>query len=114
MASVTSADGVEVPAAPKRRWFSRGYLVTMGTVLALAGGLGLTVLGLGSADQAVASFDAASWVWSQGKGEVARINGVTAKVDTRVTVPRRRGHQLEVSQNDRFVILRDVNTGAIG
>jgi predicted RNA-binding protein with TRAM domain len=86
----------------------------MGTVLSLAGGLGLTVLGLGAADQAVASFDAASWVWSRPKGEVARINGVTAKVDTRVDVPNARGHALEVSQTDRFVLLRDVNTGAIG
>src|SRR3954471_8301523 len=114
MASVTSADGVEVPAAPKRRWFSKGYLVTMGTVLVLTGGLGLTVLGLGSADQAVASYDAASWVWSQARGEVARINGITAKVDTRVNVPRTRGHQVAVVQNDRFVILRDQTTGAIG
>ncbi|MFG1993784.1 fibronectin type III domain-containing protein [Actinoplanes sp. NPDC048988] len=99
---------------PRRRWRRRGYLVTMGTVLALAGGLGLTVLGLGSADQAVASFDAASWVWSRAKGEVARVNGVTAKVDTRVDVPQARGHQVQIVQNDRFVILRDVNTGAVG
>src|SRR4029450_919615 len=97
MAAVTSADEVGT-AAPKRRWRSRGYLVTMGTVLSLAGGLGLTVLGLGSADQAVASFDAASWVWSKAKGEVARINGVTAKVDTRVDVPKARGHELQISQ----------------
>src|SRR3954469_2022728 len=109
MVVVTSTDGVS-----QRRWRSRGYLVTLATVLSLAGGLGLTVLGLGSADQAVASFDAASWVWSRSKGEVARINGVTAKVDTRVDVPNARGHALEVSQTDRFVILRDVNTGAIG
>jgi hypothetical protein len=121
MAAVTSVDGADadgrgVPAAAPRvrRWLSKGYLVTMGTVLALAGGLGLTVLGLGSADQAVASYDAASWVWSQAKGEMARINGITAKVDTRVNVPRTRGHQVEVSQNDRFVILRDATTGAIG
>ncbi|WP_250032918.1 fibronectin type III domain-containing protein [Paractinoplanes maris] len=86
----------------------------MGTVLSLAGGLALTVLGLGSADQAVASFDAASWVWSKSKGEIARINGVTAKVDTRVDVQKARGHAVQVVQNDRFVILRDVNTGAIG
>lgn len=100
--------------ARKRRLPSRGYLVTMGTVLALAGGLGATVLGLGKADQAVASFDAASWVWSQAKGEVSRVNGVTAKIDTRVDVGQARGHSLEVSQSDRFVILRDVNTGALG
>ncbi|MFI1995278.1 fibronectin type III domain-containing protein [Actinoplanes sp. NPDC020271] len=86
----------------------------MGTVLALAAGLGATVLGLANADEAVASYDAASWVWSKGKGEISRVNGVTAKIDTRVDVGQARGHSLEVSQSDRFVILRDVNTGAIG
>ncbi len=99
--------------ASKRGWRRRGGLVTIGTVLSLVTGLGLTVLGLGSADQAVASFDAASWVWSKGQGEMARINGVTAKVDTRVDVAAGRNHQMQVSQNDRFVILRDVNTGQV-
>lgn len=97
----------------KRRWRSRGGLVTVGTVLSLVAGLGLTVLGLGAADQAVASYDAASWVWSRTKGETARINGVTARVDTRVNVPGARGHQVQVSQNDRFVILRDLQTGVV-
>ena len=85
----------------------------MGTVLALVTGLGLTALGLGAADQAVASYDAASWVWSKTKGEAARINGITARVDTRVNVPGARGHKVEVSQNDRFVIMRDLDTGVI-
>jgi hypothetical protein len=111
---VTSADGTDVAATAKRRWLSKGYLVTMGTVLALTAGLGLTVLGLGSADQAVASYDAASWVWSEGKSEIARINGITAKVDTRVNVPKANGHEVAIAQNDRFVILRDQTTGAIG
>src|ERR687890_17346 len=105
--------GTQVVTASKRRWRSRGGLVTIGTVLSLLTGLGLTVLGLGAADQAVASFDAASWVWSKTKGEMARINGVTAKVDTRVDVAAGRNHQMQVSQNDRFVILRDVNTGQV-
>jgi hypothetical protein len=85
----------------------------MGTVLSLVAGLGLTVLGLGAADQAVASYDAASWVWSKTKSEAARINGVTARVDTRVNVPKARGHQVQISQNDRFVLLRDMQTGVI-
>src|SRR3954447_3088724 len=110
--AVTSADGVtETPG--RRGWRSRGGLVTIGTVMALVTGLGLTVLGLGAADQAVASYDAASWVWSRTKGETARINGITARVDTRVNVPAARGHQVQVSQNDRFVILRDLQTGVI-
>src|SRR4030095_16116223 len=95
----------------RTRWGSAGGLVTIGTVLSLVTGLGLTVLGLGAADQAVASFDAASWVWSKPKGEMARINGVTARVDTRVDVAKARGHRMQVSQNDRFVILRDVDSG---
>jgi len=109
---VTSADDVTV-TSPQRRWRTKGGLVTIGTVASLLVGLGLTVLGLGAADQAVASYDAASWVWSKTKGEVARINGVTAKVDTRVDVPQARGHQMQVSQSDRFVILRDVSTGLV-
>ncbi|WP_239146139.1 fibronectin type III domain-containing protein [Actinoplanes couchii] len=93
---------------------SKGQLVTMATVLVLVAGLGITVRGLGSADQALASFDAASWMWSKGKAELARINGTSARVDTRADLGQAtRGHQMQVSQSDRFVILRDVNTGAI-
>src|SRR5689334_10707221 len=116
MRVVTGADASDEDTVPERRrgaWRGRGGLVTIGTVLSLVTGLGLTVLGLGAADQAVASFDAASWMWSKSKGEVARVNGVTAKVDTRVDVAAARGHQVQITQNDRFVLLRDVNTGVI-
>ncbi|MFC4069070.1 fibronectin type III domain-containing protein [Actinoplanes subglobosus] len=92
---------------------SRGQLVTMATVVVLAAGLGLTVRGLGAADDALASFDAASWVWSKGAGELARVNGVSARVDTRANVPDALRHQVQVSQSDRFVLLRDADTGAI-
>lgn len=91
----------------------RGRLVTMATVAVLVAGLGLTVRGLGAADDALASFDAASWVWSKGAGELARLNGVSARIDTRADVPQALRHQVQVSQSDRFVLLRDVNTGAI-
>jgi hypothetical protein len=78
MVAVTSEE------APLRRR-GRGRLVTMATFLSLVAGLGLTVLRLGFAGQAVASFDSASCLRSRGQGDVARINGVTAKV--RVEVP---------------------------
>jgi hypothetical protein len=108
-----ASEDVVTGAVTRRPWRTRGGLVTIGVVVALVAGLGLTVLGLGAADQAVASFDSASWVWSRTKGEMARINGVTAKVDTRVDVPGARGHELAVSQNDKYVILRDQLTGTI-
>ncbi|WP_232521574.1 fibronectin type III domain-containing protein [Micromonospora phaseoli] len=91
----------------------RGGLVTVGTVLALLAAMGLTVLGLGSADNAVASYDASSWLWSAARSELARVNGVTARVDTRMEVPAARRHPMQVVQTDRLLVLRDLNTGQI-
>ncbi|WP_320065483.1 fibronectin type III domain-containing protein [Micromonospora sp. RTGN7] len=99
------------PAAPRRRW--RGGLVTIGTVAALLAAMGLTVLGLGAADNAVANYDASSWLWSATRSEMARVNGVTARVDTRVEIPEARRHPMQVIQTDRLLILRDLHTGQV-
>ncbi|WP_422774803.1 fibronectin type III domain-containing protein [Plantactinospora sp. WMMC1484] len=103
------------PGAPpaRRRSRLRGGVVTVATVAALAAAMGLTVLGLGAADNAVASFDASSWLWSSAKSELARVNGVTGRVDTRVQVPQGRSHRMQVVQTDRLLILRDLNTGQV-
>jgi hypothetical protein len=90
-----------------------GSVVTVGTVLALVAGLGLTVLGLGSADHAVANYDASSWLWSTVKSEMARVNGITGRVDTRVRVPAAAGHRMQVAQTDRYLLLRDQNSGTV-
>ncbi|MDG4826641.1 fibronectin type III domain-containing protein [Asanoa sp. WMMD1127] len=97
---------------PRRR-VPRGGLVTGGVVLALVAAMGFTVLGLGVADNAVANYDASSWLWSRAKSEVARVNGLTGRVDTRVEVAQARNHAMQVTQTDRFLILRDLTTGQI-
>ncbi|SCE94468.1 Fibronectin type III domain-containing protein [Micromonospora viridifaciens] len=107
---VTSA-GAQ-PSRPRSRKL-RGGLVTVGTVAALLAAMGLTVLGLGAADNAVANFDASSWLWSATRSEMARVNGITARVDTRMEVPGARRHQMQVTQTDRLLILRDLNTGQV-
>lgn len=107
------AAGELIPSLAGRLGRVRGGLVTVGTVLALVVAMGLTVLGLGAADNAVASFDASSWLWSAAKSEVARVNGVTGRVDTRVEVPKGRGHSMQVTQTDRFLLLRDLDTGLV-
>ncbi len=96
---------------PRRRF--RGGLVTVATVTALLAAMGLTVLGVGAADNAVASFDASSWLWSTARGELARVNGVTARVDTRMEVPGARRHPMQVAQTDRLLVLRDLSTGQV-
>src|SRR5690349_22446454 len=91
----------------------RGGLVTVVTVVSLLVGIGATLFGLGAANNAIANYDASSWLWSTNKGEVARVNGVTGRVDTRYKVSGALGHTLQVSQTDRYVILRDLATGKV-
>lgn len=91
----------------------RGGVVTIGTVIGLAVATGLTVLGVGSADHALANYDASAWLWSSSRGEVARVNGVTGRVDTRYKVTDAQGHQIQISQTDRYLIMRDLNTGKV-
>ncbi|MER7475302.1 fibronectin type III domain-containing protein [Micromonospora sp. NPDC000018] len=111
MATIDDAANADGPRPRSRRM--RGGLVTIGTVAALLAAMGLTVLGLGAADNAVASYDASSWLWSTARSEMARVNGVTARVDTRVEIPAARQHPMQVTQTDRLLILRDLNTGQV-
>ncbi|MFG3702482.1 fibronectin type III domain-containing protein [Micromonospora sp. NPDC047620] len=109
----TIDDAANAGALRPRSRRMRGGLVTIGTVGALLAAMGLTVLGLGAADNAVASYDASSWLWSSARSEMARVNGVTARVDTRVEIPAARRHPMQVTQTDRLLILRDLNTGQV-
>ncbi|MFF5180032.1 fibronectin type III domain-containing protein [Micromonospora sp. NPDC000316] len=111
--AVASIDDAERADAPRSRSRLRGGLVTAGTVTALLAAMGLTVLGLGAADNAVANYDASSWLWSAARSELARVNGVTARVDTRTELPGARRHPMQVTQTDRLLILRDLQTGQV-
>lgn len=113
---VTTGNGIAEGAGDSplpRKKLKRGGIVTIATVLGLVAAMGLTILGLGAADHAVASYDASSWLWSSLRSEMARVNGVTGRVDTRLQIPRGQGHRMQVSQTDRFLILRDLNTGQV-
>ncbi|WP_435872509.1 fibronectin type III domain-containing protein [Micromonospora globbae] len=110
----TIDDAVDTGSGPvRRRSRLRGGIVTIATVAALLAAMGLTVLGLGAADNAVANYDASSWLWSAARSELARVNGVTARVDTRTEVPAARRHPMQVTQTDRLLLLRDLNTGQV-
>src|SRR5439155_5161461 len=90
-----------------------GGFVTVGTVVGLLVALGATLFGVGTTNHAIANFDVSSWLWSSHKGEVARVNGVTGRVDTRQKVADAQGHTIEISQTDRYVVLRDLTTGKV-
>jgi hypothetical protein len=103
--------GAGTPPAPRKR--GRGGLVTVAVVASLVVAMGLTALGLGAADHAMANYDAASWLWSSTRGEVSRVNGGTGRVDTRLQVPGAQSHTMQVTQTDQFLLLRDLNSGQV-
>jgi hypothetical protein len=103
-------DGVDLSPHTRR---PRGVTITLATVLTLVVATGLTVLGLGGADIAVANFDASSWLWSSDRGELDRVNGVTARVDTRTKIKDSLNHDIQVEQTDKYLILRDLTTGQV-
>ena len=92
---------------------SKGGLVTFGVVIGLLAALGITLFGLGTVDHALATSNASAWLFSSTKGEVARVNGETGKVDTRFKVVDAQGHVIQVSQSDRYLLLRDLTTGKV-
>jgi Fibronectin type III domain len=92
---------------------SRGWLVTIITVSVVLVGLAATVFSLGVTNHAVASSNASAWLFSSEKGEVARANAETGRVDTRFKVTNAQGHQVVVSQTDQYLVLRDLTTGQI-
>ncbi len=108
---VPLATGLEQRESLRPR--SRGVVITLATVVALVVGVGMTVLGLGAAETAVANFDSSSWLWSSSRSEVDRVNGVTAKVDTRTRIKDAQNHEIQVSQTDRYLLLRDLDTGQV-
>jgi hypothetical protein len=106
-----NAEAVDPPGGTQAG--SRGTIVTLTVVIVLLVATALTVLGLGAADSAVTNVDATSWLWSSAKGEVDRVNGVTARVDTRAKITDAQNHEIQITQNDRYLILRDLETGQI-
>jgi hypothetical protein len=90
-----------------------GPYITIGTVAVVLVAACLTIFGLGAFDRAVAVYDPTAWLFSKTKGELGRVNGNTARVDTRVKVQGTTGHRVEVTQSDRYLIVRDLDTGVV-
>ncbi|WP_432832731.1 fibronectin type III domain-containing protein [Dactylosporangium sp. CA-092794] len=90
-----------------------GRYVTAGTVFMVLAAAVTSFFGLGASDKAVAGYMPAAWLFSRQVGELGRVNGLTAKVDTRVRLDGTAGHQIEVSNTDSRLVFRDVETGTV-
>ncbi|GAA0250448.1 hypothetical protein GCM10009527_053510 [Actinomadura nitritigenes] len=79
----------------------------------LSAALLATLLGGGRAGLAIAASDGSAWLWSRSAGEVDRVNPDSGKVEQRRQVTDARGHRVQVTQNDRYLLIHDLDTGRV-
>ncbi|GAA4215917.1 fibronectin type III domain-containing protein [Actinocatenispora rupis] len=72
-----------------------------------------TVLGSGAVSRALDIDSGNVWLWSSRPAEVGRVNAGAARVDVTQAVTDSRGHRVRVVQNDRYLLLYDLDTGRI-
>ncbi|MEV0645407.1 fibronectin type III domain-containing protein [Phytomonospora sp. NPDC050363] len=102
-----------MPGAAVRKLKSKGAVISLVTTVALIAAIVATLLGTGFFSTAVATHDAAAWLWTVTSGEMAHVNGDTGRVDIRHELTDAQGHDVEIVQTDEQILLRDLDTGKI-
>ena len=102
----------EPPASrlPNRR---TGGFISVGLVLAMSVGLVGTVLGVGATSRSLDVSDGNIWLWSSKPGQVSRVNANSGRVDENQPLTDSRGHRVQVTQNDKYLLLHDLDTGKV-
>lgn len=82
-------------------------------VVALTCGLVGTVVGVGVTTRALDVSDGDIWVWSSGPGQAGRVNSNSGRVDQSQYLRDSRGHRVQITQNDRYLLLHDLDAGTV-
>ncbi|MWA02943.1 hypothetical protein F8568_021695 [Actinomadura sp. LD22] len=80
-------------------------------VIALA--LLASMLGGGRVGHATTASDGSAWLWSRPAGTVSKVNAQTGRVDRTLAVPGARGNRVRVTQDDRHLLIHDLDTGRV-
>lgn len=97
-----------------RRFFRRDRLtgqLAIGAVGVLGGAA--VVFGVGTASAKYHLSDIGGWLTSTKKGEVVHVNGLSGKVDGKVTLSGSTGHRMQVVQQGGVVLIVDETTGVV-
>lgn len=95
---------------PRRN--AKGF-VSVGIIVTAVTAMAVTLFGVAAVSPALDLYDGAIWIWNSGPGEAARINTSAGRVDTRVPLSDAQGHRLKAFQNDRYLLLQDLDTGTV-
>ena len=82
-------------------------------MLSLVGAMAATLLGAGAFIDAFNVQDGNVWLWSSKPGTASRVNSHSGRVDMRQPLVDARGHHVRVTQNDKYLILHDLDTGRV-
>ncbi|MEU6857970.1 fibronectin type III domain-containing protein [Glycomyces sp. NPDC046736] len=91
----------------------KGISIAAGLPIVLVGALVATLIGTGAFSRDTTGEDASLWLWTVPTGELSRVNGLTAVTDARLEIADAAGNLVQIVQNDRFLILRDITTGKV-
>ncbi|MGA8116941.1 MAG: fibronectin type III domain-containing protein [Actinocatenispora sp.] len=72
-----------------------------------------TVLGVGATSQSLNVSDGNIWLWSSKPAQASRINANSGRVDVNQPLLDSRGHHVEVTQNDKYLLLHDLDAGKV-
>jgi hypothetical protein len=75
--------------------------------------LAATLLGSGRIGYALESSDGSAWLWSRMTGEAALVAPDNGQIQRRRAVPGARGHRIKVTQDDRHLLIHDLETGRV-
>ena len=90
-----------------------GGFVSIGIILSLVGAMLATMLGAGAFIDAFNVADGNTWLWSSKPGTASRVNSNSGRVDMRQPLVDARGHRVRITQNDKYLILHDLDTGRV-
>ncbi|MGH3647387.1 MAG: fibronectin type III domain-containing protein, partial [Micromonosporaceae bacterium] len=90
-----------------------GGFVSIGIVLSLVGAMAASMLGAGAFIDAFNVSDGNTWLWSNKPGTASRVNANSGRVDMRQPLVDARGHRVRVTQNDKYLILHDLDSGKV-
>src|SRR3954466_3375104 len=98
----------------ERNFFRRDRL-TGHIAIGVAGALcaGAVVFGVGMASAKYHLADVGGWLTSTKKGELVHVNGLSGKVDGKVTLSGSTGHPMKVIQQGGVVLIVDEVTGVV-
>src|SRR3954447_26928652 len=98
----------------ERRFFRRDRLtghIAIGVVAVLCAAA--VVFGVGMASAKYHLSDVGGWLSSTQKGEIVHVNGLSGKVDGKVTLSGSTGHPMKVVQQGGVVLIVDEVTGVV-